>query len=60
MEVVNQMKTNGETLDDIWVIEKILRSLDPKFDHVSVIPRFYVLELNWKIRNFWDKIKEDI
>ncbi|XP_057505442.1 uncharacterized protein LOC130788689 [Actinidia eriantha] len=36
LAVVNQMKANGKTLNDVRVIEKILQSLDPKFDHVVV------------------------
>ncbi|XP_057484588.1 uncharacterized protein LOC130770954 [Actinidia eriantha] len=36
LAVVNQIKANRETLDDVQVIEKILQSLDPKFDHVVV------------------------
>ncbi|PKI79000.1 hypothetical protein CRG98_000641 [Punica granatum] len=30
------MRRNGEELKDVRVVEKILRSLDPKFDHVAV------------------------
>lgn len=35
--VVNQMKRNGEKLDDERVMEKILRSLKPKFEYVVTI-----------------------
>ncbi|TYH94677.1 hypothetical protein ES332_A12G056500v1 [Gossypium tomentosum] len=34
--VVNEMKRNGETLDDVKVMEKNLRSLTRKFDYVVV------------------------
>ena len=33
-KVAKEMKRNGETLDDIKVIEKILRSLTRKFDYI--------------------------
>jgi hypothetical protein len=33
---VNQMRRNGEALTDARITEKILRSLDPKFDFVVV------------------------
>ncbi|KAK2971341.1 hypothetical protein RJ640_026058 [Escallonia rubra] len=36
LSVVNQLERNGEEMGDSWVVEKILRSLDPKFDHVVV------------------------
>ncbi|XP_057469653.1 uncharacterized protein LOC130758725 [Actinidia eriantha] len=34
--IVNQHRRNGDTLPDIQVMEKFLRSLDPKFDYVLV------------------------
>ncbi|KAK2985729.1 hypothetical protein RJ640_000409 [Escallonia rubra] len=34
--VVNQLERNGEEMEDSRVVEKILRSLDPKFDHEVV------------------------
>ena len=36
MVIVNQMRRNGEALTDARITEKILRSLDPKFDFVVV------------------------
>ena len=34
MAVVNKLKRYGEEVDDLRVVEKILRSLTPKFDYV--------------------------
>nr|XP_028954364.1 uncharacterized protein LOC114823153 [Malus domestica] len=34
--VSNQLKRNGEKLEDVRIMEKILRSLDPKFKHIVV------------------------
>jgi hypothetical protein len=36
MVIVNEMRRNGEALTDARITEKILRSLDPKFDFVVV------------------------
>ncbi|XP_073109561.1 uncharacterized protein [Elaeis guineensis] len=36
LAVVNQLRRNDETMDDTKVIEKILRSLDVKFDYIIV------------------------
>ena len=34
--IVNGLKRNGEKLEDIRVVEKVLRSLSSKFEHVVV------------------------
>ena len=34
--LVNSMKTCGESLSDQMIIEKILRTLSPRFDHIVV------------------------
>jgi len=36
ISLVHRMRRNGENIDDVRVMEKILRSLDSKFDHVVV------------------------
>ena len=36
MTVVNQICRYGEKLEDVQIIEKILRSLNPKFNYIVV------------------------
>ena len=34
MEIVNKMRFHGETMNDVTIVEKILRSLIPRYDFV--------------------------
>ena len=34
MAIINKMRTHGEKMEDVTVIEKILRSMTPKFNYV--------------------------
>ncbi|KAK4269386.1 hypothetical protein QN277_022549 [Acacia crassicarpa] len=37
LAVTNQLKRNGEKIDDVKIMEKILQSLDSKFNHIVTI-----------------------
>ncbi|XP_028054446.1 uncharacterized protein LOC114258659 [Camellia sinensis] len=37
LTIVNQMRRYGEKMESLQVIEKILRSLSPKFEHVVIV-----------------------
>ena len=61
LAVVNQMKRLGEPLPDVRVVEKILRSLNSKFNHVVVaiqeskdLEALSVDELNGSLRAYED------
>ncbi|XP_010549217.1 PREDICTED: uncharacterized protein LOC104820470 [Tarenaya hassleriana] len=62
--VSNQLVSNGEKMTDSRIVEKILRSLSPKFDHVVVaieesndIEKMTVDELTGKLQVHEEKIK---
>ncbi|CAA7045432.1 unnamed protein product [Microthlaspi erraticum] len=37
LTVTNNLKRNGEKLDDVRIMEKVLRSLYPKFEHIVTV-----------------------
>ena len=37
LAINNQLKRNGKKLEDVVIIEKILRTLDSKFDSIATI-----------------------
>ncbi|GAU34810.1 hypothetical protein TSUD_394360 [Trifolium subterraneum] len=37
LTVTNNLKRNGEKYDDVRIMEKVLRSLDPKFEHIITV-----------------------
>ncbi|KAK2966044.1 hypothetical protein RJ640_014095 [Escallonia rubra] len=62
--VVNQLERNGKETEDSRVVKKILRSLDPKFDHVVIAIKksndtetMTVDELSGKLQVHEDKIE---
>ena len=55
-EIVNQIKVTGETIDETKIVERILRSLTPKFEHVvAVIEEPKIFE-NYPRRSLWDHL----
>ncbi|PON38489.1 hypothetical protein PanWU01x14_312190 [Parasponia andersonii] len=37
LTISNQMKKNGDKLENVTIMEKILRSLDPKFENIITV-----------------------
>ena len=37
LTVTNNLKRNGEKLDEVRIMEKVLRSLDSKFEHIITV-----------------------
>ncbi|CAJ2639360.1 unnamed protein product [Trifolium pratense] len=37
LTVTNNLKRNGEKYDDVRIMEKVLRSVDPKFEHIVTV-----------------------
>jgi len=46
----NQLKRNGAKLEDVRIMEKILCSLDPKFEHIVL-----TIEETKRFRNYYDR-----
>jgi transcriptional regulator with GAF, ATPase, and Fis domain len=66
LAVVNQMKRLGEKIEDVRVVEKILRSVNVKFNHVVVaideskdIDSMMVDELNGSLMAHEERIKRN-
>ena len=65
LTVSNQLKRNGEKLEDVKIIEKILRSLDPKFEHIVVtieetkdLEQMAIEQLQWSLQAYEEKHKK--
>jgi hypothetical protein len=61
--LINQIKSHGETIEDIKVVEKVLRSLPPKFDTLVVtleeskdLSRFSLDELQASLINHENRL----
>ena len=46
LEIMNEMKRNGEKLENVRAMEKILRSLTLKFEHVVTAMHFEECKLH--------------
>ena len=61
--LINQLKSHGETITDQRVVEKILRSLSPRFENLVVtleehtyMTTFTIDELQGSLMNYEDRL----
>ena len=63
--VSNELKRNGEELNEVRIIEKIFRSIDSKFDHIVVtieetkdLEDMKIEQLQGKLQAYEEKLKK--
>jgi hypothetical protein len=66
MELVNQIRKNGDELVDQKVVEKVLRSLPRKFDAIVVVieeskdlTKYFMDELVGSLKNYEDRLNRN-